>query len=350
MPDDRVKHVTAVSPGRQRTGADHHFNFVERIRKSVTVTVGTDWSSCRRRRLVLLSEKHAPVHQPIDIAEAAALTQIQTGNGERLVGAAEQLDRVFVARIELEFAVQSVTGSDAPDSKPRTAYCDFSVAVQRLLEHELRPVIDRTGYSIAAMIEIDRGKVFLLRQNIGNAITMSGLHGGERSAVICPGIGIRYAGVSLRTCRHKRRLLPATARLRRPAPNRPLRPLEQRRQGARQLREIGLMRRGLRVNRVVAHCAVPSKGVAVGCVAAHRSPSLFAFKTESHRPFRQPLRVSDPVRAPDQQPAEVVLPRHHFRPVTLAVSAEPLLQAASAAGCEPAGPACRCRPSPETSR
>ena len=38
----------------------------------------------------------------------------------------------------------------------------------------------------------------------------------------------------------------------------------------------------------------------------------------------------------------MVLPQHHFRPVTLAVSAEPPPQPASAARCEPAGPACRC--------
>ena len=37
--NDRVKQITAISPGRQRTGADDHFNFVERIRQSVTVTV-----------------------------------------------------------------------------------------------------------------------------------------------------------------------------------------------------------------------------------------------------------------------------------------------------------------------
>ena len=84
----------------------------------LTVAVEADWSSCRRRhRLVLLPEKHTPVHQPIDIAEAATLAQIQTGNGERLIGGAEQLDRVFVARVELEFAVQSVTGSGAPNSQ-----------------------------------------------------------------------------------------------------------------------------------------------------------------------------------------------------------------------------------------
>ena len=94
---------------------------------------------------------------------------------------------------------RDVTGSDAPDSQDRTAGCDFGVAVQRLLEHELGPAFDRTGHGIAAMIEIDRGKAVLLRQNIGNAIAVSGLHSGERSGVICPGIGIRYAGVSLRT-------------------------------------------------------------------------------------------------------------------------------------------------------
>ena len=116
MADDRVKQIAAISPGRQCTGADHHFNFVERIRQSATVAVEMGWSSsCRRRRLVLLPEKHAPVHQPIDVAETAALAQIQTGNGERLVSGAKQLDRVIVAGIEREFTVQRIPGSGTPD-------------------------------------------------------------------------------------------------------------------------------------------------------------------------------------------------------------------------------------------
>ena len=225
---------------------------------------------------------------------------------------------VFVAGIEREFTVQNVTGSDAPDPQTITARGDFSVAVQRLLEHELRPPLDRTGHRVAAMVDIDRSQSVLLRQNVGDAITVSGLHSGERGAVIRPGAWdpLRWRVAPAR--RHEGRLLPTTARLRRPAPYRPLRPLEQRRQRARQLRQIGLMRCGLRGNRVVAHCAVPSKGAAAGCAAAHRSPSLlYHFKTGSHRSARRPAQPSDEFRIRLElrisRPAEVVLPRHHFR-------------------------------------
>ena len=249
--------------------------------------------------------------------------------------------------------MQSVTGGGAPNPQTVAARRNFgNNCAQRLLEHELRPAFDRAGNGIAAMVEIDRGKAFLLRQNIGNAVAVSGLHSGERSGVICPGIGIRYAGVPLRSCRHKGRLLPAAARLRRPPPDRPLRPLEQRRQRARQLREVGLMRRGLRGNRVAAHVVVPSKGATASVCSPPPSLLLHHFKRDlvvhlvGYREFRirLELRINEPA------PPAVLLPQRHFRPVTPAVLAEPPLQPASAARCESAGPACRCWPSSETPR
>ena len=160
----------------------------------------------------------------------------------------------FVARIELEFTVQSVTGSATPDPQTVAARGNFGVAVQCLLEHELGPAFDRTGRGVAAMIEIDRSQSVQLRQNIGDAVAVSGLHSGQRRGVTCPGIGIRYAGVPRRLRRHEGRLLPVTVRPWRPPPYCPLRPLKQRRQGARQLRKVGLIGSGLRGNRFVAHC------------------------------------------------------------------------------------------------
>ena len=70
--------------------------------------------------------------------------------------------------------------------------------MQRLLEHELRPVIDRAGHGITTVVEIDRSELILLRQNVSNAIAVSGLHSGQRRAVIRPGAGISYADVPLR--------------------------------------------------------------------------------------------------------------------------------------------------------
>ena len=63
--------------------------------------------------------------------------------------------------------MQRVAGSGAPDSQAIAARRDFSVAVQRLLEHELRPDVDRAGHRIATIIHVDRDKVFLFRLNVG---------------------------------------------------------------------------------------------------------------------------------------------------------------------------------------
>ena len=85
MADDRVKEITAVTLSR-RAVPNNLFDFVDVVAAAVAVEADRR-SSCRRCRLVLLPEKHAPVHQAIDIAKAAALAQIQTGNRQRLVGA-----------------------------------------------------------------------------------------------------------------------------------------------------------------------------------------------------------------------------------------------------------------------
>ena len=94
---------------------------------------------------------------------------------------------------------------------------------------------------VAAMIEIDRGERIVLGQHVSDAVGMPGLHRRQRGGVVAPGAGILGAGMALRLRRHERRLLPAAVRLLRPAPHRPLRPLDQRRQGPRQLCQIALM-------------------------------------------------------------------------------------------------------------
>ena len=116
---------------------------------------------------------------------------------------------------------------------------------------------------------------------------MSGLHGGQRGGVVRPGARILRAGVPMRLRRHERRLLPTAIRLLCPSPHRPLRPLDQRRQRARQLCQIGLMRR--RFASVLLPTAHPflTKRRRTAQLALH-SPSLAVhLKTESRRPNRR---------------------------------------------------------------
>ena len=91
------------------------------------------------------------------------------------------------------------------------------------------------------MIEIDGGERIVLGENVADPVGVPGLHGGQRGGVVAPRAGILGAGVPLRLGRHERRLLPSAVVSLRPAPHRPLRPLDQRRQRPRQLGEIALM-------------------------------------------------------------------------------------------------------------
>ena len=109
------------------------------------------------------------------------------------------------------------------------------------VEKILRPHIDRTGVHVAAMIEIDCGERIIFGQNVTDAVGVPGLHRRQRGAVVAPGAGILGAGMPVRLRRHERRFLPAAIFHSRPAPYRPLRPLTQRRQRARQLCQVLLI-------------------------------------------------------------------------------------------------------------
>ena len=176
------------------------------------------------------------------------------------------------------------------------------------------------------MIEIDRSEGISLGQHIGDTVRVAGPHRGQCGAVICPGAGILRAGMALRLLRHERRLLKTAIRLLRPAPDRPLRPLDQRRQSARQLREISL---------ACCRFCVAFHGALLKVEAASRcrsSPLPSLLKKVSRRPFRRGSASPDPAQArdPPVPPAETLRPRHY-------------LKLASAAGCAPAGrgPSCR---------
>ena len=95
---------------------------------------------------------------------------------------------------------------------------------------------------VAAVIQIDCRKRIFLGEDVTDPVSMTGLHRRQRGGVISPGAGILRAGVALRLRRHERRLLPTAVLLLRPSPHRPLRPLDQRRQRARQFCQIGLIR------------------------------------------------------------------------------------------------------------
>src|SRR5207244_682867 len=86
--------------------------------------------------------------------------------------------------------------------------------------------------------------------------------------------GILRAGMAFRLQRLKRRLLPAAVRLLCPPPYRPLRPLDQRCQGARQLCKIMLVRYRPAAVAVVSHGTTLLEWSGDGTARMHRSPSL----------------------------------------------------------------------------
>jgi hypothetical protein len=91
------------------------------------------------------------------------------------------------------------------------------------------------------MIQVGRSNIALGRKDEGYAVGLFCLHRGQGVSVGAPGVWIARAQVVKRIARTVWRLLPAAARLWRPAPHAPLRKLEQGRQRARQLCKIALM-------------------------------------------------------------------------------------------------------------
>src|SRR5262245_2204935 len=92
------------------------------------------------------------------------------------------------------------------------------------------------------MVQVDGGKGVVGGEYVGDAVSMPGLHSGECSGIITPRARVGGAGMSSRIPCLIWRLLPLPVRLLGPAPYCPLRPLDQWRQSARQLRQVALMR------------------------------------------------------------------------------------------------------------
>jgi hypothetical protein len=111
------------------------------------------------------------------------------------------------------------------------------------------------------MIEIDRSKSIFLSQYVAKTVGFASMDGAKGSSVVAPRIAILGAGVPLRLRRHERRLLPATGFQPHPAPHRPLRPFDQRRQSRRQLCQIALMCSRSRI----CHSTLVKIRMAAGC-------------------------------------------------------------------------------------
>ena len=109
---------------------------------------------------------------------------VETGKPSAPYWWRETAHRGIVAGIETEFTVQSGTGGEAPDPQAVATRCDLRITAQRLLKRELRPDVDRAGGGIATMVQVDCGELILLCQDVGNAVAVAGLHGGERGGVI----------------------------------------------------------------------------------------------------------------------------------------------------------------------
>src|SRR5262249_9067865 len=147
------------------------------------------------------------------------------------------------------------------DAKPATAYRDFDIRFGSPIDDGLCPGVDRAGFGIAAVIQVDCGD-FGVGQHESDAMTYAFLHGVSRFGVRRPCCGIVVFSAAMRKSRLERGLRPLTAVTPRPEPYDPLIFLRKQSERGRQHIEVAI-ESPLRCIRYVyrpsvIHCEEPS--------------------------------------------------------------------------------------------
>src|SRR5262245_33838902 len=124
-----MKRIAAVGAARG-AGADDFLDLIDGVAVAAAVGADTGRFGLSCCRLTALTPDHCPIQHGIDAGELADAVELGAGNGERFVGAPEQLgsDRLVVDD-EIKLAVQLLAAGQAPDPTAGAAWSNFAVGV-----------------------------------------------------------------------------------------------------------------------------------------------------------------------------------------------------------------------------
>src|SRR5262249_49077018 len=135
--------------------------------------------------------------------------------------------------------MRGLSGRSSDNAKPAAAYRDFDIRIGSPIDDGLCPGVDRAGFGIAAVIQVDCGD-FRAGQYESDAMTYAFLHGVSRFGVRTPCCGIVGSSAAMRKSCLERGLRPLTAVTSRPEPYDPLIFLRKQSERARQHIEIAI--------------------------------------------------------------------------------------------------------------
>src|SRR5262245_17321521 len=122
---------------------------------------------------------------------------------------------------DLISCMRDLPGRSSDNAKPAAAYRDFDIRIGSPIDDGLCPGVDRAGFGIAAVIQVDCGD-FRAGQHESDAMTYAFLHGVSRFGVRRPCCGIIVSSAAMRKSCLERGLRPLTAVTSRPVPYDPL--------------------------------------------------------------------------------------------------------------------------------
>src|SRR5262245_37666500 len=128
--------------------------------------------------------------------------------------------------------MRGLPGRSSDNAKTAAAYRDFDIRIGSPIDDGLCPGVDRAGFGIAAVIQVDCGD-FGVGQHESDAITYAFLHGVSRFGVRRPCGGIVVFSAAMRKSCLERGLRPLTAVTSCPEPYDPLIFLRKRSERAR---------------------------------------------------------------------------------------------------------------------
>src|SRR5215813_12315018 len=117
--------------------------------------------------------------------------------------------------------MRGLPGRSSDNAKPAAAYRDFDIRIGSPVDDGLCPGVDRVGFGIAAVIQVDCGD-FGAGQHESDAMTYAFLHRVSRFGVRRPCCGIVVFSAAMRKSCLERRLRPLTAVTSCPEPYDPL--------------------------------------------------------------------------------------------------------------------------------
>src|SRR5262249_9651844 len=174
-----VKHIAAVFSGWCANLHDP-LDLIDAVTRSIVVeALAVGWhSSFSSRCFTPLAPHNCPIEYAIDISQFANGIEPIAGNGQRLVGAAEQFGgNILAVNVKGELPVEALAIRESPDPAAGPGRRHLGIAVAAGFKEVLRPHVDRVSVDVTAIVYVDRSEWIGLGENVGDAVAVAGLHG-----------------------------------------------------------------------------------------------------------------------------------------------------------------------------